>query len=1270
LKLAIEKQEAIEKQAIQSLPDDKMQQRDDADTRSAESAPVKRTNMAPLSTAQRCSQLNQIIAKKTDAAAAASTKSSQIPSTSDSSMQSVKSASRRMVTEKDVLEGSLTIEISVIEESSTAASVDAAPKPVIPLETEKKSINEKDEGAKMNNQRASTNDFDHDDEPVSKTIGDDVAEVKTSEPKDATPSGSTQKTGSALPSLRDLARAFSPSQRRQISKLRKTLKKKYIVVKGAKSKVFKEPNPVTSLPNSLKNIASDTAKGKIVEEAVAPKPSKNSLWVERNEMKPRSEMGVDPSVSQCLRSDREEVSSERLATGDNYVSTKKGDQPEHLFLPTISSSDPSTKKSEPIANPKHDKKSTSILSRCETAKKNMNLEATTKTEDDKSSPFLRTDLKDMTPSDLVRIESKNKDVKSETHDELTSSTVKLDENPEPKDEPSSSSIEQRRPLSTATAPIPHKRRLFARALNLRPYQSATINQRKHCEKEDTVLLKPAPKDEAKSSPTPAKEPQVSPKMELDSCLKKRGPSFMNTAPDTPTCSDVATLDTDETTVIMSAASPPQLVINPEQNSLNPSSDSRSAITKIEPLVTPGIGPPVLPESTPNATYGPVAVKKKNDGRRKRKVRFSLFNKGREVQSGIRKNAQKTGVLKTSKFVGGSESDQEHQPMINLHDESTIKPCSLESDKDSPKVTSGSNDPPINKIISEPTMSLFHEEKEYLEYVNIETEEGVEVFIGSNDATQNTDEPKLYSACDVPILTKFANNLTVDDESVEVSSNAYLQVGTAESRPKSSRSGDAASPCQEQKIEVILGTESVSTLSPVCSVKTETKQSTKSAPGGAYQPSIISGRMRSAKSEPAKMPEGNFHSVENIEASNQLRSQMTGWNFFSPFLADVENNTAMHTKSNEKTISAVKAKKEPVKIWLSAVDSDSTQKEKSESGGNSQANKSSSLMKRVENWLFSTNQKEFSEEKVSQVLAKKNLVTSTAKQETKHIRASSGISHKSTLSQQSVKKLSPSKIADLSSCILSRSKEIGDAEQFNARREEVADFLDTELKSKESHSFEAKTNEFPDLNKIPSRLILKTQDQDDEGSCLSSLKSSKRWVQRGDASTINTFEMANVEAWEEIAAATMVVERAIREIEPSDAQSITKSSGPSTIGEEVEKALQTLKKHAERLGVKESDLLLAVKSLDEVETRTIDRTLAALGVSQPTGTTYVDQDQDQDTVEGTAIVSVKTHDGTLDGTVDGSVKTLTFGEEILEALNIYFPRKRKPSAEANNNPSEK
>ena len=109
-------------------------------------------------------------------------------------------------------------------------------------------------------------------------------------------------------------------------------------------------------------------------------------------------------------------------------------------------------------------------------------------------------------------------------------------------------------------------------------------------------------------------------------------------------------------------------------------------------------------------------------------------------------------------------------------------------------------------------------------------------------------------------------------------------------------------------------------------------------------------------------------------------------------------------------------------------------------------------------------------------------------------------------------------------------------------------------------------------------------------------------------------------WAEIADASLVVERAINKIETMKSDDTdtsrkiknllsndTDTDGAATA--DVEQALQVLRKHADRLGVRESDLLLAVKSED------------------------------------------------IESVEEVSVRSLTFTEEVMEAFNMYLKTPR-------------
>jgi hypothetical protein len=112
-----------------------------------------------------------------------------------------------------------------------------------------------------------------------------------------------------------------------------------------------------------------------------------------------------------------------------------------------------------------------------------------------------------------------------------------------------------------------------------------------------------------------------------------------------------------------------------------------------------------------------------------------------------------------------------------------------------------------------------------------------------------------------------------------------------------------------------------------------------------------------------------------------------------------------------------------------------------------------------------------------------------------------------------------------------------------------------------------------------------------------------------------------DTWAEIADASLVVERAMDRLDTLKSEDtedpeklkylLSVVSDEDTIGD-VEKALTILKKHAARLGVKETDLLLAVESHD---TNSVDLLSA-----------------------------------------NASYKSLTFGEELYNIFNVFMKKK--------------
>ena len=173
------------------------------------------------------------------------------------------------------------------------------------------------------------------------------------------------------------------------------------------------------------------------------------------------------------------------------------------------------------------------------------------------------------------------------------------------------------------------------------------------------------------------------------------------------------------------------------------------------------------------------------------------------------------------------------------------------------------------------------------------------------------------------------------------------------------------------------------------------------------------------------------------------------------------------------------------------------------------------------------------------------------------------------------------------------------------------------------------------SKVPSRLVI---DLDyDEGSCLTSVPDMPGKTEETNGLGIKpSIDSNDAFAWEEIARASLIVENAIKSFRPGDGGDA--KSFVSTVGEEIEKALETLQVHAERLGVKESDLLLAVRSNDDITEAEV-LSPASKQVPQPA---ELRDDRSRSSVDPDASVH--------------SVNTLTFGEEILEAFKMYIKKK--------------
>lgn len=117
--------------------------------------------------------------------------------------------------------------------------------------------------------------------------------------------------------------------------------------------------------------------------------------------------------------------------------------------------------------------------------------------------------------------------------------------------------------------------------------------------------------------------------------------------------------------------------------------------------------------------------------------------------------------------------------------------------------------------------------------------------------------------------------------------------------------------------------------------------------------------------------------------------------------------------------------------------------------------------------------------------------------------------------------------------------------------------------------------------FPTHLVV-NYDAEFDGSTLTSNRSRRR----DDNSTIASIQLG-VSAWKEIYEASLVVERALKQFDSPKSNPATPKENKTPTSlidvnsiDQVEKALETLKSHAQRLGVKESDLLLAVKTTDD------------------------------------------------------------------------------------------
>lgn len=232
------------------------------------------------------------------------------------------------------------------------------------------------------------------------------------------------------------------------------------------------------------------------------------------------------------------------------------------------------------------------------------------------------------------------------------------------------------------------------------------------------------------------------------------------------------------------------------------------------------------------------------------------------------------------------------------------------------------------------------------------------------------------------------------------------------------------------------------------------------------------------------------------------------------------------------------------------------------------------------------------------------------------------------------------------------------------REQAMDYLNKELKGQEEHSSNKspavsllQSQKFEPLSpmamvsKIPSNLVLSNKDFD-EGSCLTSLQSTtlasmrERKVDAGMSATpAYILGQTDADTWDEIAEASYIVEKAMKRVGRSGFTGVVTTE--SSIGVDVEKALFVLKKNAERLGVLEGELLLAVNSHAE-ETEVGEESVA--------NHSSVAADDEL------KLLLSKGYTQTF--SMDGSEKSLTIGEEIFAVFQTYLgPKTCEPKRQS-------
>jgi hypothetical protein len=199
-----------------------------------------------------------------------------------------------------------------------------------------------------------------------------------------------------------------------------------------------------------------------------------------------------------------------------------------------------------------------------------------------------------------------------------------------------------------------------------------------------------------------------------------------------------------------------------------------------------------------------------------------------------------------------------------------------------------------------------------------------------------------------------------------------------------------------------------------------------------------------------------------------------------------------------------------------------------------------------------------------------------------------------------------------------------------RHEIIQDFLDREMKGQEEHSFPSKLDPTKNAHgagllhdmmiqnsQIPKHLIISKLD---DSSCLTTETDKKKasWLE-----AVVSPSALDAAVWDEIAEAGAIVERAIEKLEEATKAGDLSTKASSTLSEDIEKALLTLKKHADRLGVTETDLLLAVKSTDGGESEANPKS--------------------GQTPTHTSSASYST----------GQTPPLVFGQELFESIKVYL-----------------